>query len=728
MVLAKPVMARWVPTLLAGSINGVIEAFYGLTLGAIVFSGPLNDHLSIGLGLGLFTTIAIATVTALSSSLSGIIGGVQNVPAILLSLVLATILADLPEADLLPTAIAAIAVTTLTMGLGSLLLGLLRLGNVIRYVPFPVIGGFLGGTGWFIVLGSLLLLTGLPEISTPGVLLRPLALGQLLPGFAFAVTHILLLPRYPTPLLLPGIILGSLPLFYLALALTGTSLTQAGDLGLLLGPFAGDGRWQPWQLAALPQARWDLVLGQGQNIGVLLAVTLLAVLLNLCSLEVVLQDEMDLNRELRTVGLANLVSGLGGGLVGFHGLRSSVLGYGAIGARSRWVGLIVALWAAGALALGPGVVSGFPRYVLGGLGLSLGYSFLQKWLWLSRHRLTQMDYAIVVVIALTMATLGVLPGVGLGLMIAIATFLINYSRIDVVRHRLSGRNQSSSIDRPTQQQQTLQAMGDQIQVLKLQGYLFFGSTHQILTQVNQLAITFDPNLPQFILLDFKQVAKMDSSVAYGFMRLKQAAQPPLRLVLTHLKPEFQHLLSNQGCLAPQDPVYHLEPDLDRGLQWCETQLLNTLSWRRRRFLPMPLQLSQRLPDPDQATILMDFLEKELFDVHSLVFEVGQAADRLYFLEVGQISTFSTSPTGEWIPDRTSQAGTIIGGAAFFSTTDHRVRALAAQPSVVYGLGRDGWQTLIAEHPKTAALFQQMMMEQIAYQVLRVDTELKALLA
>ena len=60
------------------------------------------------------------------------------------------------------------------------------------------------------------------------------------------------------------------------------------------------------------------------------------------------------------------MSGLGGGLVGFHGLGGSVLGYGAIKARSRWVGVLVTLCAAIALALGAEVVGVFPRFVLGG--------------------------------------------------------------------------------------------------------------------------------------------------------------------------------------------------------------------------------------------------------------------------------------------------------------------------------------------------------------------------
>ena len=99
-----------------------------------------------------------------------------------------------------------------------------------------------------------------------------------------------------------------------------------------------------------------------------------------------------------------------------------------------------------------------------------------------------------------MARLGVLPGVGLGLVVAIATFLVNYSRIDVVRHQLSGQTHHSSIYRAPHQQRALQEMGAQAQILKLQGFLFFGTANQLLSRVEQrLESLGSKDLPQFMV-------------------------------------------------------------------------------------------------------------------------------------------------------------------------------------------------------------------------------------
>src|SRR6266487_278427 len=57
---------------------------------------------------------------------------------------------------------AAIVLTTLATAATFLLLGQFRRGSLVRYLPYPVIGGFLAGTGWLLVLGGLGVMTTVP--------------------------------------------------------------------------------------------------------------------------------------------------------------------------------------------------------------------------------------------------------------------------------------------------------------------------------------------------------------------------------------------------------------------------------------------------------------------------------------------------------------------------------------------------------------------------------------
>ena len=202
--------ATLLPILLPGLIAGVINISYGMAFAAIIFSGDMAPYLSLGISIGLFSTVAVVAVTALFSTLSGTISMVQDVPALLVSLVVSNLVVELPPAERLPTVLALLASTSFLVGGAAFLLGQFRLGNLIRFIPYPVIGGFLAGTGWFLSLGAILMLTRLPQLSSVGELLNPVMLLRWVPGCIFAVLLLWLQRRYSHPLTLPGLILGSL--------------------------------------------------------------------------------------------------------------------------------------------------------------------------------------------------------------------------------------------------------------------------------------------------------------------------------------------------------------------------------------------------------------------------------------------------------------------------------------------------------------------------------------
>jgi SulP family sulfate permease len=93
--------------------------------------------------------------------------------------------------------------------------------------------------------------------------------------------------------------------FYLGLLVTGTSFARAADLGLLLGK-VGAATWQPFNPALLLAADWSSLFGQSGNVAILLALTLVSVMLNVSSLELAINHDVDVDRELRSAGFANV--------------------------------------------------------------------------------------------------------------------------------------------------------------------------------------------------------------------------------------------------------------------------------------------------------------------------------------------------------------------------------------------------------------------------------------
>ncbi|MEO0408354.1 MAG: hypothetical protein AAF289_13485, partial [Cyanobacteria bacterium P01_A01_bin.135] len=220
--------SRLIPTVTAGSITGVLLVIYAISMAALIFTGPLGEFIPVGIGLGLFTAIGIAVMVALTNSLPGVVAMPQDSSAVILALLASAIVAQLPPGDpaVLPTVIMGLAIATVTVGLVYLLLGGFKLGNLIRFIPYPVVGGFLAGTGYLLAQGAFNVmadrffsLADLPALLAPPLLIR------WLPGCAIALTLVLLLRRYSSLFIMPGILVGSTAVFYLVLGLTQTPIS-----------------------------------------------------------------------------------------------------------------------------------------------------------------------------------------------------------------------------------------------------------------------------------------------------------------------------------------------------------------------------------------------------------------------------------------------------------------------------------------------------------------------
>ena len=154
---------RLLPGLIAGLLLGITEVFLSLSLGSLIFSGDLASYLPYGVGIALVTATSMLVTVALTSRVPGAMGSTQDSTSVVLGVIaggLAGTLAQARPEVKLATILAAIALTTLLTGAFYLVLGLLKLGRLVRFVPYPVIGGFLAGTGWMLVQGSVGVMTG----------------------------------------------------------------------------------------------------------------------------------------------------------------------------------------------------------------------------------------------------------------------------------------------------------------------------------------------------------------------------------------------------------------------------------------------------------------------------------------------------------------------------------------------------------------------------------------
>lgn len=698
--------------LLVGAIVGSTEVIFALSMGSLIFSGELATYLPYGIGLALVTVVVMLIVTALTSLVPGVIGSIQDSSSVLLAVIVASLATDLVTVggvEKLFTILFTISITTILTGCLFLLLGYFKLGRLVHYIPYPVVGGFLAGTGWLLVQGSFGVMAGIPlTFANLDQLTQPDQQILWLPGVLFALVLFLGLRRIHHLLALPGVLVGSVLLFYLVLLITNTSMENAIDRGLLLGSMGGNAVWQPFILSSLRQVDWMAVVGQSGNIAIVMVLSVISLLLNASALELAIQQDIRLNRELLSAGFVNILSGLLGGMIGYHALSLSTLSH-RIGGRGRSPGVMAGLIAAGLILVGSSLLIYFPKPILGGLLFFLGLDFLADWLMTGWKRLSRGDYAIVVLILVVIAATNFLVGVSVGLVASIILFILNYSRINIVHHALSGAEMRSNVERCAYHQRVLaQELGQQIYILELEGFLFFGTANALLDQIRSRVEAADQPSLSHVLLDFRRVTGLDSSAVISFVKGKHLAEAhKITLVLTHLTKNMRRQLELDG-ISETSPQVHFFPDLDHGLEWCETQLLEV---EQVTTLHTPVTLSAQLADSgfekNNTRRLLKYLERVTFQAGESLLHQGGEADRLYFIEMGSVSVYLELDDQQRVRLQTLGLGTAVGEPGLYLGTRSSSSVMADSAVTAYLLTRTAMNEMKEKEPDLAAAFHEL---------------------
>ncbi len=726
---------RWLPDLFSGLVSGALTITLSISMAALIFSGDLSVHLPAGIGMALVGACIVGAVVALKASFPPTIAAPQSAPSVIIALGVSYIAGGTSVVgsaeQIFPTVFVFIATTSLLTGLFLFTLGRFHLGTLIRFIPYPVVGGFLAGTGWLLCEGSIKVMTGetvslekLPRLFQSDWVV------SWMPGLIFGFVLLVTSRLFKDVRVLPSLLLAAVVLFYLTLWIYDISLAQASRRGILLGPFPEGGLWEPIRFSTLVQVDWQLLVGQTMSIMTVMLVVAVSLLFNATGLELAAGSDVDLDRELRAAGIGNMAAGLGGGMVGYQVLSFSVLNSKA-GASSRLVGLLSAGLCPVALVLGGPALSYFPMPVIGGLLLFLGLSFLVASLYDGWAKLQRLDYLLVVAILFVIALVGLLEGIGIGVLIALVLFVVKYSRVDVVKHVLSGDTYRSNVERPTSQQELLQKRGGQMLILRLQGFLFFGSANNLLEKVRQRVDAGDTEREsvRYVVLDFQLVNGLDSSVVLIFTKMTQLARAKhIALLFTNTSADVHRQLVLGGCLDEGDSVCHTFPDLDRGVEWCENKILEYQDVTTAGPFWFSTLLDEIFPGKeDYVTRFVSYLEEMDVPADHFLFRQGHSAGDLYFIASGQLSALLESEVGEPIRLRTMGSGTLVGEMGVYNDVARSASVRAERPSKLYRLSAEKLNTMQEHDPEIALAFHRFVVGLLASRLDQKSKEVQVLL-
>jgi len=390
------VVRATVQDLSAGATCSFLSIAYSLSYATLVFSGPLSQWLGYGVAVTFLSAAIAALVIGLRSSLPLAIAGPDSptsaVMAAFVAAFVGRVLAEGATEHLLERAIIVMALSTALTGTVLLVLGVTHAGRAIRFVPFPVIGGFLGATGWLIVMGATKVTTGQNVTAdTVAVLFDSLTGEKLLAAALLAIALFLGQRRLRSPFALPGLLLAGVIGAHLVLLALGVTLDQAQADGWMFSPQLHAGLASPWRTDELVQFPWRVLPSLSGELLSVVFVATVTLLLNTSAVELAIHREANLDRELNSHGIANLLIAALGGYIGVTSVSRTVVNYLA-GATSRLSAITVAVVSAAVVVANPNFLGYVPKCALGGLLFYLGGNLLYRWLLDSARRLPLLEY------------------------------------------------------------------------------------------------------------------------------------------------------------------------------------------------------------------------------------------------------------------------------------------------------------------------------------------------
>src|SRR3984885_13812915 len=448
---AAPRVRAALTNVFAGAVCSILSIAYCLSYAALIFSGPLDHALAYGVAVTFMSAAIAGSIVALRSSLPFAVAGPDSSISVVIAAMVATVVhrmvADGGSDPLLPTLIA-ISLTTALTGLLLCVLGFTGAGRAIRFVPFPVIGGFLGATGWLVITGAVQVVTDrAPTIVTIGSYAELGAVSKIAAALVVAAALYFMTRRSKSPFVLPGLLLAAFAAAHGVLPIIGSSPAAARAAGWMFTPQpAAAALTLPWKTGAFAGLSWNLLPTLSGDLLAIVFVTVSTLLFNTTGIEIATKNEADIDRDLKVVGVANILTAALGGYVSCTSLSRSVLVRSA-GASTRLAALTVAAICAAMIVLDPSFLGYVPKYVLGGLLIFLGWGLVYPWLIQSSRQLPRLEYFSLVAIALLIINWGFVAGVLIGVVIGCATFALSASRVNAIKFSFDSTEYRSSFDR-----------------------------------------------------------------------------------------------------------------------------------------------------------------------------------------------------------------------------------------------------------------------------------------
>jgi SulP family sulfate permease len=740
---------EWGPEFSGGLAGMLVSLPQSVALGVVAFAPLGGDYVSLGLVAGLFGGIIVTACSALFGGAPALISG----PRASVSLVFAAILTSLlslevfatPGVDSRAAALSLAMIALMAAGGLQIAFGLCRFGEAIKFVPYPVIAGFLNAAAVLIILGQLRVVFDLPAEAAVSELWRYADADSFARAALMALTiaAVFVAQKYlpKIPALLAGGIFGA-GVYY---AVLGAGLMT--ELGGALPPLHNI-TFDPAPLRDL----YGLLVGAGDNgiafhlavladidaqtLTVLLAILVPGVLsiALLQSFDTLFSaaalDDLNLSRtnsrrELIAQGCGTALGGAFGFLGGSGSMVRSMPCHLA-GGRTGWSGLVSSGLLLLILLFAAPLVARVPEIIVAGILFAVAIELFDKWTiarlralrpsGFRQQRAILMDLLIVAIVIGTAVIFGLVEAVAIGMLVAMGEFVLGAGR-SPIRRNYRGDAVSSFRGRDAVSAALLSRHGAIIGVLELEGPFFFGSAGKIETEVDRLA----ERGAAYVILDFRRVVEIDSTASRTltgiYLRL---AKQNKELFLGHLDRHAPtnsaaandsaqpYLGSHERWLKLKQfgameiiPAHNVFADTDSAMRQCEMLLFDRVGALDEAITQSrePSRNFLGSLSADDAKAIRSFAHRCEFDTGETVFAQGDTGDSFYFLLTGKVDVLiHNSADGRRIRVSTLTDGDVFGEMAILDPQPRSATIVTIERTTCYRINGRELEVLNEKHP------------------------------
>ena len=449
------------------------DLFGGITAGvvALPLSLAFGEQTELGAIAGLYGAIALGMLAAIFGGTKTQISG----PTAPMTVVSAVVITKAIEfAGNLEAALPIIFATFFLSGLLQVLFGIIKLGKFIRYIPYPVVSGFMSGIGIIIIIGQIFPFFGVTPPS--GGALSTLSSLHLIPeninyiSIGLAALTLLIIYLFPRitkkfPASLVALIVISFIAFYF--------IPEGGFLKIS-------------SKGAIPTGLPNIQLGfidvfsDFDTLVVIFgfAITLAALGSIDSLLTSVVADNMtkthhNSNKELIGQGIGNMGAAFIGGLPGAGATMRTVININS-GGKNRLSGIVAALLLFAVLIGLSSLVGHIPNAVLAGILISVGIGIIDYKGIKHLNSIPRSDAVVMILVLLLTVFVDLLIAVGSGMVLAALLFMKNISDVIEDRTKIAPLREFSPEINWDDEKELIQALGDKTLIKHLDGPLFFG--------------------------------------------------------------------------------------------------------------------------------------------------------------------------------------------------------------------------------------------------------------